>query len=331
MRAGTVAWIMLLLCTAPAWAQTKPRSTQLAPPAEQLQISLNGMKIETGAKFFFDPRLSDTGQVACVTCHDPRFGYADGRRTAVGRNGRVGVRNTPTALFAYGQLGQFWDMRTTGTKAQSLQPLANPDEMGQQTARDVANRLNRIPGYRQLMQAMYRNPQVTPERMADCMEAFERTLTTPFNAPIDLYLAGDESVLSDSSKRGYKLFIAANCVVCHKPPFYRDDKLHNTGVAFAFNTRDGGRGGSRAFKTGTLRQIRQHPPYTHAGVVPTLAGMVEHYNRGGAAGNGRRDANIDPLIRPLGLSRQQKEDLTTFLVEAFISPDYPFYTSPVLP
>ena len=44
-------------------------------------------KIALGRLLFFDPIFSGTKEVACATCHHPRFSWADGRATPIGVGG----------------------------------------------------------------------------------------------------------------------------------------------------------------------------------------------------------------------------------------------------
>jgi cytochrome c peroxidase len=46
----------------------------------------------------------------------------------------------------------------------------------------------------------------------------------------------------------------------------------------------------------------------HNGTMATLEDVVAFYNKGGGD-----DANMDPRMRPLGLSREERADLVTFL------------------
>jgi cytochrome c peroxidase len=62
------------------------------------------------------------------------------------------------------------------------------------------------------------------------------------------------------------------------------------------------------YKTPSLRNLALTAPYMHNGSLLTLAQVVELYDRGGVP-----NPLIDPLILPLGLSDQEKDDLVTFL------------------
>ncbi|MDP6926721.1 MAG: hypothetical protein QGG84_06515 [Rhodospirillales bacterium] len=62
------------------------------------------------------------------------------------------------------------------------------------------------------------------------------------------------------------------------------------------------------FMTPTLRELKQTAPYMHNGMIKTLKDVVEFYNNGG--GN---DANKDPRIKPLDLSKEEQSKLVVFL------------------
>ena len=61
------------------------------------------------------------------------------------------------------------------------------------------------------------------------------------------------------------------------------------------------------FRTPTLRNVALTAPYMHDGSLPTLAAVVDFFDRGG----GHPEA--DERIQPLGLSERQKADLVAFL------------------
>jgi cytochrome c peroxidase len=65
-----------------------------------------------------------------------------------------------------------------------------------------------------------------------------------------------------------------------------------------------------AFKTPTLRNVELTGPYMHNGSLATLEQVVQFYNRGG---NFFRNPELDPDIRPLGLSAGEQADLVAFM------------------
>ncbi|MES9901269.1 MAG: cytochrome-c peroxidase, partial [Sedimenticola sp.] len=77
------------------------------------------------------------------------------------------------------------------------------------------------------------------------------------------------------------------------------------------------------FRTAPLRYIEYTAPYMHNGVFYTLEEVVDFYDRGGFDEEGRTTLfpeNKSKLIKPLGLSDQEKEDLVAFL-GAFSGPE----------
>ena len=63
-----------------------------------------------------------------------------------------------------------------------------------------------------------------------------------------------------------------------------------------------------AFKTPTLRDVTRRGPYMHDGSLPTLADVIDLYNRGGIDRPSRDDE-----IRRLKLAQSEKSDLIAFL------------------
>jgi cytochrome c peroxidase len=114
-----------------------------------------------------------------------------------------------------------------------------------------------------------------------------------------------------------RLFLGrANCWECHSGPTLSDERFHNTGIAFrrrppldvgrfvvSKNTADLG-----AFKTPTLREVARTAPYMHDGSIATLADVIDHYDRGGSA-----NPTLDPLVKPLRLTVNDKRALVAFL------------------
>ena len=63
-----------------------------------------------------------------------------------------------------------------------------------------------------------------------------------------------------------------------------------------------------AFKTPGLREITRRAPFMHDGSLATLEQVIDHYDSGGVDRPSRSD-----LMRPLGLTAQEKSDLVAFL------------------
>ena len=86
-------------------------------------------KESLGKTLFFDPRLSGSNDIACVICHNPELGWEDGRKTALGAEGREGNRHTQTLLNQAWGLQFGWDGRAPTLEAFTLRPIVGKSEM----------------------------------------------------------------------------------------------------------------------------------------------------------------------------------------------------------
>ncbi|MCP5122271.1 MAG: cytochrome-c peroxidase [Pseudomonadales bacterium] len=230
-----------------------------------------------GKALYFDPRLSESHNISCNTCHQIGLGGVDMLPTSIGHNWQKGGRNAPTVLNAVFNTAQFWDGRAADLSEQAVGPIQNPIEMAISPEHAVAQ-LAAIPGYQPLFQAAFPDqPQpVTLANIGAAIAAFETTLLTP-NAPFDRYLRGDDSALDETQKAGLKLFMDKGCAACHNginigggmyAPF---GVIEKPGADF-LPPADKGRfqvtsttSDEYVFKVPTLRNIELTPPYFHSG------------------------------------------------------------------
>ena len=277
-------------------------------------------RVELGRRLFFDPVLSRDRSVSCSTCHKPELAFTDQKPLAVGIFGRVGKRHSPSLVNRGLGRAQFWDSRADRLETLALMPLRDVNEMDLPPEEAVV-RLSADASYRTAFQEAYGRPPST-EDLARAIASFVRMIRSE-NSPYDRFTAGDKTALNADQQRGLQVFrTRGNCTFCHREPAFSDEILHNTGVAWqpgadgiggtyqddgqfavSRNERDRGK-----FKTPTLREIGRTAPYMHDGSLATLADVVEFYDKGG-----RRNPNLFPIIRPLGLSPEEKRVLVTFL------------------
>ena len=247
-------------------------------------------KIEQGRRLFSDRRLSRDRSISCATCHDPDRAFSDGRPVAIGIEGRRGRRNAPALMNrGYGR-AFFWDARAATLEEQVLKPIGDPNEMDLPLS-EAAARLN-----------------LTPQEISQALATYVRSLLSG-DSPFDRYINGDRATLTADQQAGLQLFRGkANCIACHVGPNFTDERLHNTGVAW----RDGRfldeGAGHGDFKTPTLREVSRTAPYMHDGSIATLEDVIDYYDRGG-----NRNPHLDPELRPLRLSAQEKYQLLSFL------------------
>jgi cytochrome c peroxidase len=315
------ATFLVLLAASPAAASSMGGGSYpyavplgLQPPDVPGYDPVTDAKVALGKVLFFDKRLSRDSTVSCATCHDPAKGWTDQAPVSTGIGGQKGTRSAPTVLNAAYMTREFWDGRAADLEEQSLAPIANPAEMGF-THAGAVRRLAGIAGYAPLFKAAFGDGSPSIERVGMAIASFERTVLTG-NSPYDRWKAGDKTAMSPAAVRGYALFEdpkRANCAACHSGPNFSDSKFHDTGIGAGGPDR--GRGAvthdpadDDAFKTPTLRDLADTAPYMHDGSKKTLAEVVDFYDDGGI-----KNSNLDPKIKPIGLTDAEQADLVAFL------------------
>lgn len=308
-------------------------------------------KIELGKQLFFDRRLSGDGTMNCVTCHDPEQGYSDGLEISLNYPTTRNWRNSPTLINVAFQKYLFHDGRAATLEEQALFPMMSAFEMNQNLD-FMEEEIRSVPEYVAAFSKVFGDNDVTRERIAMAIAAFERTLISR-DAPIDRYLEGDSKALSPEALAGYALFTGkGNCSECHFGANLMDDKFHAlqvqenpdhlTDPRIAATRRfvakiyhfeqyrtlnedpgryliTGDRKDWKAFKTPTLREIARTAPYMHNGIYATLDEVIDFFNAGGGKEN--------TVLKPLHLTQAEKEQLKAFLEQGLtgssISLTYP--------
>lgn len=271
--------------------------------------------VQLGRKIFFDPILSEDNSVACASCHQPEHAFASNNKLAIGIGGKVGRRNSPTLVNrAFGK-SFFWDGRSTSLEEQSLIPIASEHELGS----SVDGALQRIADnqeYVALFEKAFGQDSINATNLAKALAAFQRTLLMG-NSPVDQFQSAKYGALTDAERQGLWIYESrGGCWKCHSGGNYSDEAFHNTGVGFGTPDRDKGlsefTGRSEddfKFKTPTLRGVALTAPYFHDGSAQTLEEVVEFYSRGGAP----EDPQLDPQMKKLDLSEEDKQNLVAFL------------------
>ena len=133
--------------------------------------------------------------------------------------------------------------------------------------------------------------------MAEVQELFD----FPPAPKLNIYGRLDPSKAGEAESRGEALFYGkANCAVCHIPPYFTDNLMHNLKVERFYKPQmiNGMLATAQGpIKTFPLRGIKESPPYLHDGRLLTLEDVVEFFN----------------LIQELKLNKQEKADLVAFL------------------
>jgi cytochrome c peroxidase len=324
---------------------------QLEPIGEIPSHQLNQQtpeKVTLGKQLFFDRRLSGDGTMNCGTCHDPEMGFSDGMDISLSYPTTRNWRNSPTLFNVAFQKHMFHDGRAATLEEQALFPMMSAFEMNQNLD-FMEEEIRAVPEYLEAFTQVFGDPDVTRERIAMAIAAFQRTLISE-DAPLDRFLKGESDALSAEALQGYQIFIGkGNCLQCHHGVHLADDQFHALHVpenpehltdpqiaatrrfvakvsGFAeYRTlaEDPGRylvtkdeKDWKAFKTPTLREIASTAPYMHNGIFETLDEVIEFLNQGGGTGNTK--------LSPLQLSAAEKDHLRIFLEEALSGVPTPF-------
>jgi cytochrome c peroxidase len=133
------------------------------------------------------------------------------------------------------------------------------------------------------------------------MAEFQELLDFPPAPKLDLFGKLDPAKASKAELRGQEVFFGkGKCAVCHTPPYYTDNLMHNLKAERFYkpqmvNGRYAASDGP--IKNFPLRGIKDSPPYLHDGRLLTLDDTVEFFN----------------LILGTQLSEQEKKDLVEFM------------------
>lgn len=321
-----------------------PALAPLPPVPVPADNPMSPEKVALGKLLFWDGRLSGDGSSACVACHLPQLGWGDGGPVSRGYPGTIHWRNSQTVLNSAYYNKLFWEGNVTSLEAQA--PAAAEGAVAGNLDPAFAElRLRFIPEYVERFRKVFGTewPRITHAWQA--VAAFQRTIVSDAKrVPFDRYMAGDRNALSEAQRRGMALFNGkAGCLQCHNGPLASDQRFHALGVpenaayevlpVFQIthrwqqyqkgmqesayrsanldmglyyqtkNPKDVGK-----FRTPSLRELKYTGPYMHNGVFATLEQVVDFYDRGGGQAQ-----NKSPLVKALGLTAQEKQDLVAFL------------------
>ncbi|WP_135384390.1 cytochrome-c peroxidase [Vibrio tasmaniensis] len=323
-------------------------------------------KIELGKILFYDGRLSGDTTSPCAGCHIQSQGWGFPDDLSMGYPGTVHWRNSQTIINAAYYDKFFWAGSAMSLEAQA-KDAAKGAVAGNGEDDIMEARLAIVPEYVERFKRVFGDDTPKIHNAWRAIAAFERTMIQR-DTPIDNYLLGDKTALSESQLKGKALFEGkANCIACHNGALASDQKFYNIGVppspwwnddglaqiTFRFELYSKGvteemyrttkadpgayfRAKRKEmlgkFRTPSLRYTKYTAPYMHNGTIPTLEAVIDFYDRGGVADDGRTTGypkTKSALIQPLGLTEQDKKNLLSF-IEAF-SGEQIFIEEPTIP
>jgi len=322
---------------ADAAPSTPPGEVALAPaaalaavpaglPAIPTTYTITPEEVALGELLFQEPRLGADGTTSCASCHDPARDHGGSEPHPQTAAGKPNLRRAPALsnLMWARELG--WD----GRSADPVTFLRSHAE-GQlgQSLDDAAVKLAASPTYR----AHLVRAGASRGRADTAIASLLAYVLTRFDgdAPWDHHEAGVVGAVSPDVVAGYELFTGkALCATCHPPPLYTDQSYHRLGL---IASPDEGRGRvdpalPGAFKTPGLRGAARRSPQFHDGSAPQLDAAID-WHLGGGRGQGADPSVIDPGLRPVTLTPEERAQLGAF-VRALTSSTPP-EGKPVLP
>ena len=300
-------------------------------------------KAELGRLLFFDNRLSGDVGTSCASCHDPRQGWGDGQAVSRGYAGTQHWRNSQTTVNSAFFTKLFWAGEVPSLEAQAKSAITG-NLAGNGDPVMIEERIMQMPEYLAMFKEAFGVDRPTFAHVVKAIATFERVEMISRDSPFDEYLAGDEDALSDDAKAGLALFQGkAGCIQCHNGALMSDEDFHfldlpqnavfdtdplrqvalryqhyirgvpedvyrnaNEDFGLYYTTKKNSDRGR--FRTPSLRYLEYTAPYMHNGVLSEIEDVVEYYNEGGGD-----DPNQSPLIKPLGLTEDEKFELVEFL------------------
>ena len=273
----------------------------------------NSEKVSLGRQLFFDRRLSIDNSFSCATCHLIEKALTDNNAVSIGVEGRKGFRNVPTLLNIGYSPTLMLDGEVPSLEMQSLSPIQAHDEMAISMG-ELIDRLAKDESYETQAKKVF-GRSFDAYVLTRSLAAFQRTLISDSSRFDQWYYHGNETVLNESEKRGWKIFSEKlYCLECHNLPHFTSFTVRNNGYTY-IDSVDQGRfrvtvdsNDIGSFKVPTLRNIELTYPYMHNGSLSTLNEVIDHYQNGGGG-----YPYQDPKIKKFNISEEEKEDLISFL------------------
>lgn len=271
-------------------------------------------KVAFGKELFFDKRLSSNNEVSCASCHLPELAFTDGKAVSEGVEGRLTQRNSPSILNAGLLPTVMYDAHLPTLEQQVIVPIQEHVEMNMDMI-DLIEKLRAVPEYQDAAKSIF-NREFDAFVLTRAISAFERSLVSTNSSFDQFYYANKKNALSDSQKRGWKLFSQElYCIQCHPAPQFTTHQAINNGLYEDYSADEGrfrihhDSTDIGKFKVPSLRNIELTGPYMHDGSMISLIDVIKHYQTGG-----KQHVNKDSRITPFELSSTQEEDLVNFLI-----------------
>ncbi len=248
-----------------------------------------------GRVLFYDVALSKNNTIACASCHQQQFSFADSARFSTGFNGAKGTRNAMGLAHArfFKEKAFFWDERAATLEAQVLMPIQNPIEMGL-TLDTLVAKISSKAIYPPLFNAAFGSTTVTTDKISKALSQFIRSMNTYGSrfrqgvnstpGPAATTIFANFTAQENLGKKIFMDTLRGNCQKCHTKNVMVAGAPRSNGLDSIY--ADPGLGGVPGFgagKIGTFKvpsliNIALTAPYMHDGRYKTLEQVVNFYS-----------------------------------------------------
>ena len=325
------------------------------------QDSLNPItkeKITLGKFLFFDPAISfdpkckEAAQTfSCASCHFAQADFSAGIRQAIAGGGRgfsylwsgkFGSKSLNKGQDSLWPKGSFLELNGLGLSGVETQARVALEAHGMR----LNPKLLTTTEYHGMFDSSYRNERDDLRyrrfTMARAIAAYERTVITN-KAPFQLFLRGNDSILTEAQIQGAALFFGkANCVACHNGPALNSMAFYALGMPDMIgkdvikedtsNEAHLGRGGYTkkkedlfSFKVPQLYNLKGHRFYGHGASFCSIEEVIRYKNEALPCKQTVPKENLAKQFIPLKLNKQEIKALADFIENALYDPDLKRY------
>jgi len=247
-------------------------------PARDIE---NKEKYNLGKTLFSDPNLSKDKKISCASCHHLDQGGADNTPFSIGVYNSKGDINSPTIFNTKFNIAQDWIGISTSIKQRAKIAFLNKIEMNG-NIKDLLIYISTDEKLSDQIQSIYKT--INEDNIFDSIAYFVSKLTTP-NSRFDIFLQGNNKILTNEEKKGYELFKSYGCVSCHNGVNIGGNMYQKYGI---FNeekiNRDENQGrytitkkeyDKNVLKVPSLRLSAKTGPYMHNGSINDLKDVIK--------------------------------------------------------
>ncbi len=240
-------------------------------------------KLALGRYLFIDKKLSKDSFYTCNSCHNIKNFAMDGISNPfekVDSKDLPEKRNTISLYnaslnFKYGWLADYKNLNSIITM-KLLSPIYHRLSSEEELMKSI-DKKKYFP-YFQLAYSKTKNPY-SFKNLVDALSYFVQSLVRP--ARMDDFLSGDNSALTKTEKRGFKIFIEKGCINCHDGRNFGGTKMEKMGVKSPYKSEDTGlysltknEKDKYYFRVPSLRNITKTAPYFHDGKSANLESTI---------------------------------------------------------